>query len=113
MTALTRHNEAVFEDECRELMAAADQLEGLAARTTGGDWRVGGLLASRPEVIAEWPGGAVEHVAEARANTADWITTLSPAVAEPMAAWLRSAAEAAPITPPALAFARALTSRRR
>ncbi len=36
--------------------AAADRLEALAARTTPGDWRVGGLLASRPEVVAHRPG---------------------------------------------------------
>ena len=34
------------------LRSAADRLEALAARTTAGDWRIGGLLASRPEVIA-------------------------------------------------------------
>ena len=35
-----------------ELRTAADRLEALAARTSRGDWRVGGLLASRPEVVA-------------------------------------------------------------
>lgn len=50
-------------------MVAADILEELADRTTGGHCRIGGLLASRPEVIAEWPDGATEHVAEARALT--------------------------------------------
>jgi hypothetical protein len=59
----------VIEKERRELMVAADILEELADRTTGGHWRIGGLLASRPEVIAEWPDGATEHVAEARALT--------------------------------------------
>ena len=34
------------------LRTAADRLEALAARTTPGDWRLAGLLASRPEVIA-------------------------------------------------------------
>lgn len=103
----------MIEKERRELTVAADKLEELADRTTGGHWRIGGLLASRPEVIAEWPDGATEHVAEARANTAQWIAALSPAVARPMAAWLRSAAEAGPIAPQALALARALTSRQR
>ena len=68
-TAPTAHNDAVIEKERRELMVAADILEELADRTTGGHWRIGGLLASRPEVIAEWPDGATEHVAEARALT--------------------------------------------
>ena len=52
-----------------------------AARTTPGDWRLGGLLASRPEVIAHRDGRRTEHVAEARAAPAAWITALSPAVA--------------------------------
>lgn len=99
--------------ERQDLILAAHELEALAARTTGGDWRVGGLLASRPEILAELSAGKTEHVAEARANTAHWIATLSPAVAAPIAAWLRSAADVAPIAPQALALARALTSRQR
>jgi hypothetical protein len=92
------------------LRAAADRLTALAARTTPGDWRVGGLLATRPEVIAHAPGGGTEHVAEARANTAAWIAALSPAVAGPLAAWLRSAAEGDP-SGEALAVARVLLDR--
>jgi hypothetical protein len=34
------------------LREAADRLERLAARSTRGDWRTTGLLASRPEVVA-------------------------------------------------------------
>ena len=34
------------------LRTTAERLELLAGRTTAGDWRTGGLLASRPEVIA-------------------------------------------------------------
>ena len=75
------------------LRTAADRLEALAARSTPGDWRVSGLLATRPEVVAHAPDGDTEHVAEARAHSAAWITALSPAVAGPLAAWLRSAAE--------------------
>src|SRR4029453_10312870 len=45
------------------LPPAADRLEALAARTTPGDWRLGGLLATRPEVIAHVPDGGTEHVA--------------------------------------------------
>jgi hypothetical protein len=92
------------------LRTAAGRLEGLAARTTPGDWRPGGLLASRPEVIAHKPDGSTEHVAEARAGTAGWITALSPAVAGPLVAWLRAAA-ADPVDPAAVEFARALLAR--
>ena len=75
---------------------AADRLEHLAARTTPGDWRLGGLLATRPEVVAHRPDGSTEHVAEARAGSAAWITALSPAVAGPLAALLRAAADGGP-----------------
>ena len=93
-----------------DLRTAADRLEALAARTTPGDWRTAGLLATRPEVVAHSPDGGTEHVAEARANTAAWITALSPAIAGPLAAWLRSAAETNAPTE-ALAVARALLDR--
>jgi hypothetical protein len=89
------------------LLAAATRLETLAARTTGGTWTAGGLLASRPEVIAVLPDGSTQHVAEARSGTAEWIRTLSPALAAPLAAWLRAASRA-PVDPHALAVARAL-----
>jgi hypothetical protein len=93
------------------LLAAAKRLESLAARTTAGDWRTGGLLASRPEVVAHFPGGGTEHVAEARAGTAAWITALSPAIAGPLVSWLRAAAEGDPVDPDAAALAHALLSR--
>ena len=93
------------------LVAAAERLELLAGRTTTGDWRTGGLLASRPEVIAHFPDGATEHVAEARARTAAWITALSPAIAGPLVRWLRAAAERDPVDPAALTLAHALLSR--
>ena len=89
------------------LRAAADRLASLAARTTGGSWVVRGLLASRPEVVAEFADGGSEHVAEARARTAEWIRTLSPALAAPLAGWLRAAARP-PVDPKALAVARAI-----
>ena len=94
-------------DEHALLRTAADRLEALAARTTPGDWRIGGLLASRPEVIAHRDGGT-EHVAEARAGSAAWISALSPAVAAPLAAWLRAAA---PTDEAAMAVARTLLDR--
>lgn len=72
---------------------AADRLDELASRTTPGRWTTRGLLATRPEVVAELPGGGTQHVAEARSATAGWITLLSPAVAGPLAAWLRSAGD--------------------
>jgi hypothetical protein len=94
-----------------ELRAAADRLEALAARSTSGDWRVGGLLASRPEVVAHRPDGGTEHVAEARARSAEWIAALSPAVAAPLAAWLRAAAATEPPDGAAVSVARVLTAR--
>ncbi len=93
------------------LRAAAERLEALAGRTTPGDWRVTGLLATRPEVVAHAPDGGTEHVAEARANTAAWITALSPALAGPLAAWLHAAASADPVDEAATAFARTLLDR--
>jgi hypothetical protein len=93
------------------LRAAADRLEVLAGRTTPGDWRVTGLLATRPEVVAHAPDGGTEHVAEARANTAAWIAALSPAVAGPLAGWLRAAARANHVDPAASEFARLLLDR--
>jgi hypothetical protein len=96
--------------DARELLrAAAERLDALAGRTTPGTWRTAGLLASRPEVVAHLPGGGTEHVAEARARTADWIVTVSPALAAPLAAWLRTAADAPSVPPEALAVARVLT----
>jgi hypothetical protein len=98
-------------DAAELLRTAAQRLESLAGRTTSGDWRTGGLLASRPEVVAHLPEGRTEHVAEARARTAAWITAVSPAVAPALAAWLRSAAEAQPVDPAALDLARTLVGR--
>jgi hypothetical protein len=98
-------------DDSELLRTAAERLEQLAGRTTPGDWRTGGLLASRPEVVAHRADGDREHVAEARAGTASWITALSPAVAGPLTAWLRSEADADTPTPAALVLARLLLDR--
>jgi hypothetical protein len=92
------------------LLAAAERLDALAGRTTPGTWRTAGLLASRPEVVASLPDGGTEHIAEARARSAEWIVTLSPALAAPLAAWLRAAAEDPAAGPEPVAVARALTS---
>ena len=97
--------------DTRLLREAADRLEQLARRTTAGDWRVGGLLASRPEVVASLPDGGAQHVAEARSATAAWIAALSPAVAGPVTGWLRAAAADDPVTPEAVAVARVLLTR--
>jgi hypothetical protein len=98
-------------DDAGLLHSAADRLETLAGRTTAGDWRIGGLLATRPEVIAHRAGGASEHVAEARAGTAAWIAALSPAVAGPLAAWLRTEAGTGTPSPEAVDLARVLLER--
>jgi hypothetical protein len=93
------------------LSSAADRLEALAGRTTAGDWRPAGLLASRPEVVAVRPDGSTEHVAEARAGSAGWILALSPAVAAPLAALLRAAAGGIPVEPAARELAAVLLHR--
>jgi hypothetical protein len=92
------------------LLTTAERLEALAVRTTPGDWRPAGLLATRPEVLAHSSDGSTEHVAEARAGTAAWITALSPAVAAPLAALLRSLAGGEP-PEEALLLARVLANR--
>ncbi|GDY32980.1 hypothetical protein [Gandjariella thermophila] len=93
------------------LRRAADLLETLAAGSTAGRWRVGGLLATRPEIIAHQHGGT-EHVAEARSSSARWIVTMQPAVAPHLAGWLRAAARGAgdEVDEHALRFARAVLS---
>jgi hypothetical protein len=101
----------VTADDAADLRMAADRLERLAGRTTGGDWRLAGLLATRPEVIAHASDGGTEHVAEARARTGEWIAALSPDLAAPIAAWLRAAADAEPVDAAAVAVARLLLQR--
>ena len=79
-------------NDAQLLRAAADRIEALAARTTPGDWRPAGLLASRPEVVAHRADGGTEHVAEARAGSGAWIAAFSPALAGPLVELLRAAA---------------------
>jgi hypothetical protein len=93
------------------LREAADRLEALAVRSTPGDWRLTGLLATRPEVVAVGPDGGTEHVAEARAGSGAWIAALSPAVGAPLAALLRAAADAEPTDRAAADLARVLLER--
>jgi len=91
--------------------SAADRVEALAARTTPGDWRPAGLLASRPEVVAHRADGGTEHVAEARAGSGAWIAAFSPAVAGPLVELLRAAAARPVPEPAAVALARSLLAR--
>ncbi len=98
-------------DDRALVRSVADRLEALAVRTTGGDWRVSGLLASRPEVVAHRPDGGTEHVAEARERTASWIAALSPAVAGPLVTILRIAGGAEPLEAAAVDLARSLDER--
>ena len=98
-------------DDRAVIRSVADRLEALAARTTDGDWRVTGLLASRPEVVAHRPDGGTEHVADARERTASWVTALSPAVAGPLVTLLRVAGGAEPLEPAAVDLARVLDAR--
>lgn len=98
-------------DDARALLTAADRIEQLAARSTSGDWRTAGLLASRPEVVAHRPDGGTEHVAEARAASAAWITAFSPALAGPLVDLLRAAALRQPPDPAVVAVARTLITR--
>ncbi|GAA4858368.1 hypothetical protein [Saccharopolyspora rosea] len=88
------------------LLTAAERIERLAASATSGDWRTGGLLATRPEVIAHRSDGSTEHVAEARAGSARWIAAFSPELAGPLADWLRSTSDDS-----AVEFARAVLRR--
>ncbi len=98
-------------DDRALVRSVADRLEALAVRTTGGDWRVSGLLASRPEVVTHRPDGGTEHVAEARERTASWIAALSPAVGGPLVTILRIAGGAEPLEAAAVDLARSLDER--
>jgi hypothetical protein len=71
------------------LRRAAHHLERLRAAVPDGRWSARGLLATRPEIVAEDPAGNTEHVAEARSRTARWILTMSPDLAAPLVDWLR------------------------
>ncbi|SDF05526.1 hypothetical protein SAMN05660662_0898 [Blastococcus aurantiacus] len=98
-------------DDATALLSAADRIEQLAGRTTPGDWRPAGLLASRPEVVAHRADGGAEHVAEARAGSGAWITAFSPALAGPLAELLRAAATRPAPDPAVVTLARALLAR--
>ena len=98
-------------DDRALIRSVADRLEALAARTTPGDRRLTGLLASRPEVVAHRADGSTEHVAEARAGSAAWIAALSPDVAGSLVILLRVAGGADPLEPAAVDLARVLADR--
>jgi hypothetical protein len=74
------------------LRDAADALEQLAAHTPAGRWTLHGPSAVRPDVIAHHADGSTEYVANARARTAPWISTMSPAIAPHVVWFLRFAA---------------------
>lgn len=95
-----------------ELLEAAELIEQLAESSTRGQWQRRGLLATRPEIVARRADGSTEHVAEARAGSVRWISTLSPAIAPALAGWLRSAAcQDGQLDPNALSLARELLGR--
>ncbi|MCD2190572.1 hypothetical protein [Actinomycetospora soli] len=105
-------------DDAGTLRTAARLLEELRARTPGGEWEVGGLLATRPEIVARHSDGSSEHVAETRARSSAWIAGLAPSLAAPLVTWLRTTADAveagrasAEVTGAATAFAAAVTDR--
>jgi hypothetical protein len=76
------------------LRRAADELERLRASLPPGRWSVRGLLATRPEIVAEDEAGRTEHIADARARSAEWILATAPPVARPLITWLRETADA-------------------
>ena len=98
---------AAAEHPAALLRFVADRVDRLAAGSTPGDWRPAGLLASRPEVVAHRADGGTEHVAEARAASAGWITAVSPAVATALTALLRAVADAPGTAPPEVVSAAA------
>src|SRR4051812_41263044 len=51
-TIVVPPQENALVDDATMLRAAADRLTDTAVRSTAGDWRISGLLASRPEVVA-------------------------------------------------------------
>jgi hypothetical protein len=76
------------------LRRAADELGRLRELVPSGRWSARGLLATRPEIVAENTAGHSEHVADARRRSAEWILAMAPAVASPLIAWLRETADA-------------------
>ena len=81
-----------FDGGLGTLSQLSDALEQLAAHTPAGRWTLHGPSAIRPDVIAHHPDGSTEYVANARAQSAPWISTMSPAVAPHVVRFLRFAA---------------------
>ena len=99
-------------DDRALLRTAADRLDALAARTTAGDWRAGGLLASRPEVIAHHGDGRAPSTWPRRAPAPrPGSPPSAPPSRRPWPAWLRAAADAPAVEPAATAVARVLLER--
>ena len=76
------------------LRRAAEELGRLHRQVPPGRWAARGLLASRPEIVAEDAEGNTEHVAEARQRSVGWIVALGPASALPLIRWLSETADA-------------------
>lgn len=76
------------------LRRAAEELRRLHRQVPPGRWTARGLLASRPEIVAEDSEGHTEHVAEARQRSVGWIVALGPAAAVPLISWLSETADA-------------------
>jgi len=62
------------------------------------------------EVLAA--DGSTEHVADARTRTAEWISTLVPGLAGPLAGWLHATAAGTPVDAHAVEVARLLAGHR-
>jgi hypothetical protein len=102
-----------------ELRTAAARLRELAANTSGGTWAAEYLEQHNCWWVThetEEPGwtthGTIADLESAHmAGNASWIALMGPAVAEPLAAWLDSAAaDVLDVDARALAFARVVNS---
>lgn len=77
-----------------QLREAATQLRELAVEATEGPWNYDPAygFGSTAEVVAENGGWIVVRGDHAEDSNLRWIAAMSPAVAEPLAAWLESVA---------------------
>lgn len=97
------------------LRAAAARLRELANAATPGPWRTAALRDDDPAYGMDVePSVAVGNDSSGACDLADatWIATMSPSVAEPLAAWLETEIELdepdGPLFSAALAFARTI-----
>lgn len=80
------------------LRRAAERLEELAANTSAGPWQLIGDWGIPNGWTAVWSAGVGQYVAENPGSTVSrpdvqWIATLGPQIAAPLAAWLRAEAQ--------------------